>query len=306
MQSIRLEDADDEEALAEAKRSRLEAGMVTERTETVGDRTFNLVERVFDYDRDTSLEEGWDRYKPNYRGCLTVDEVVETKLYEAALVDDDANASKSDANASLSPAIQTDSKFDRGNDKDGKHYWLTPPALYTFLNDLFGPFDFDPCPYPRPEGFDSLTCEWGQRNYVNPPFGSTIDNNGKKVGPTAWVQKALEERAKGKFTVIVFPVDGWMHLIFEAIGGVCSGGGAIYTIDPTVKWLATEDGTPGPGAGRPIACFVIEPEGTKEKDAAIQKLFNECGFPGYWKDNITEPEWDEITERFEKELAELD
>ena len=72
------------EALAEAKRRRLAAGMVTERTETVGGKTFHLVDRVFDYCRESSLAEGWDRLRPNDRGCLTVDELVDFKLYQAA------------------------------------------------------------------------------------------------------------------------------------------------------------------------------------------------------------------------------
>src|SRR5579863_1331970 len=75
-------------------------------------------------------------------------------------------------------------KFHVGNGDDGKHYWLTPPALYAELDAEFH-FDFDPCPYPLPEGFDGLTCDWGQRNYVNPPFGSIV-HHGKKKGPTAW------------------------------------------------------------------------------------------------------------------------
>ena len=67
----------------------------------------------------------------------------------------------------------SDNKFHRGA-PDGKHYWLTPPALYAELNAEFH-FDFDPCPYPLPDGFDGLTCEWGQRNYVKggPPQALT-------------------------------------------------------------------------------------------------------------------------------------
>ena len=61
--------------------------------------------------------------------------------------------------------------FVTGNKIDQKHYWLIPPDLYNELNAEFN-FDFDPCPYPRPEGFDGLTCEWGKRNWVNPPSGS--------------------------------------------------------------------------------------------------------------------------------------
>src|ERR1039458_4437209 len=62
-----------------------------------------------------------------------------------------------------------DNKFNRGA-KDGKHYWLTPPDVYADLDGQYH-FDFDPCPYPKPDDFDGLTCEWGQSNYVNIPFG---------------------------------------------------------------------------------------------------------------------------------------
>ena len=105
---------------------------------------------------------------------------------------------------SISPPknqIVTANKFHAGNGVDGKHYWLTPSDLYSQLDAEFD-FDFDPCPYPLPKGFDGLTCEWGQSNYVNPPFGS-IMHEGRKKGPTAWVRKAIEEHAKGKTVVLV-------------------------------------------------------------------------------------------------------
>lgn len=52
-------------------------------------------------------------------------------------------------------------------------YWLTPPDLYAKLDQEFA-FDFDPCPYPRPEGYNSLVEEWGTSNYVNPPFSNPM------------------------------------------------------------------------------------------------------------------------------------
>jgi hypothetical protein len=141
-------------------------------------------------------------------------------------------------------------KFNKGA-KDGKHYWLTPPALYAQLDAMYH-FDFDPCPYPRPPGFDGLHCEWGQSNYVNIPFGTT-DQRGKPVGPTAWVRKAISECRKGKLVVFVFPLQRWQMELLEAVGARVRNLG-------DVRWLAIEDGSPSPSSSRPLACFVLEPE----------------------------------------------
>jgi hypothetical protein len=139
-------------------------------------------------------------------------------------------------------------KFHSGNGGDGKHYWITPPELYESLNAEFG-FTFDPAPYPLPEGFDGLTCEWGDSNYVNPPFGSIV-HQGKKKGPTAWARKALAEAKKGRRTVLVYPIDKWVLMLLAAGAKVRNLG--------DVRWLATEDSKPGKGTGRHIAAFVIE------------------------------------------------
>ena len=144
-----------------------------------------------------------------------------------------------------------DNKFHKGNGTDKKHYWLTPPDVYNKLNDEFE-FDFDPCPYPLPDGFDGLTCEWGGSNYVNPPFGSII-HDGKKKGATAWVRKAIEENNKGKMVVFVFPIDKWILMFLKQIGTEVRNLGDIH-------WLSIEDGLPGKGTGRHIACFILKPK----------------------------------------------
>jgi hypothetical protein len=145
----------------------------------------------------------------------------------------------------------SENKFHQGNGDDGKHYWLTPPALYANLNLEFS-FNFDPCPYPLPEGFDGLTCDWGASNYVNPPFGS-IMHEGKKKGPTAWARKAISEADKGKKVVLVYPIDKWVLMLLAAGAEVRNLG--------DVRWLATEDNSAGKGTGRHIAAFILD--GTK-------------------------------------------
>ena len=158
----------------------------------------------------------------------------------------------------LSTLQPADNKFHQGNGDDGKHYWLTPPDVYSNLDAEFG-FDFDPCPYPLPEGFDGLTCDWGRSNYANIPFGSII-HEGRKKGPTAWVRKALAEQAKGRGTVLLYPVDKWILMMLAAGAEVRNLG--------DVRWLATEDGQPGKGTGRHIAAFVLEPV-TPEDDLRV-------------------------------------
>jgi len=142
-----------------------------------------------------------------------------------------------------------ETKFHAGNSADGKHYWLTPPDLYGQLELEFN-FTFDPCPYPLPEGFDGLTCEWGSSNYVNPPFGS-IMHAGKKKGMTAWVRKAIEEYRKGKKVVMVYPIDKWVLMLLKEGAEVRNLG--------DIKWLAIEDQSKGRGTGRHIACFILDP-----------------------------------------------
>lgn len=149
-----------------------------------------------------------------------------------------------------SQTLPSDNKFHRGNGADGKHYWLTPPELYGVLDAEFH-FNFDPCPHPLPDGFDGLTCEWGKSNYVNPPFGSIL-HEGRKKGPTAWARKAIEEYGKGKLVVLVYPIDKWVLMILSAIGSSVRNLG-------DVRWLSIEDGLPGKGTGRHIACFVLDP-----------------------------------------------
>jgi hypothetical protein len=128
-----------------------------------------------------------------------------------------------------------------GSSKDGKHYWLTPPELMKELQDEFK-FNHDACPYPKPDGLDSLATDWGSSTYVNPPFS----------GPTAWVRKSIAESEKGKRVVFVFPVPKWVLLLLKA-----------KTLKEVrnlkdVKWCAIEDGSPGKGIGQHIAMFVLD------------------------------------------------
>ena len=91
-------------------------------------------------------------------------------------------------------------------------YWITPPHLSDHLNAEFA-FDFDPCPYPRPDGHDALTIAWGRMNYVNPPYRRT---DGNTHGPTAFVRKAIAEQQHGRSSVLLLPVQSYINLLLES------------------------------------------------------------------------------------------
>jgi len=71
--------------------------------------------------------------------------------------------------------------------------WNTPKAFYEELDKEFS-FDYDPCP-PNPQ-IDGLSTEWGQRNFVNPPYGRELPK---------WIKKGYEEYLKGKLVVFLIP-----------------------------------------------------------------------------------------------------
>jgi DNA N-6-adenine-methyltransferase Dam len=131
--------------------------------------------------------------------------------------------------------------------KEEKRYWKTPLDVYQKLDQEFH-FDFDPCPFPLPNGYNSLNVEWGQSSYVNPPFRK---KDGAGYGPTAWVRKAIEENKTGKRVVLLLPVQSYVNLLLEAGAELRSAG--------RVRWLEanTNEASKSPS---PICCFILNPK----------------------------------------------
>ena len=78
--------------------------------------------------------------------------------------------------------------------KSGTQHWATPRAVYDALDAEFH-FNDDPCPYQN-EMEDGLARAWGDRTFVNPPYGREI---GK------WVRQGYNESRRGKLVVMLIP-----------------------------------------------------------------------------------------------------
>jgi hypothetical protein len=127
---------------------------------------------------------------------------------------------------------------------------ITPPETYDPLDAEFH-FDFDPCPYPRPPGFNGLKAKWGRCNWLNPNYLREDGVDGK--GPTAFVRRAIDEQAKGKTSVLLLSVPIAVNLLIEAGAEMRSMG--------RIRWL-NEYGERHPSPP-PIACFILR---GKEQD----------------------------------------
>lgn len=82
----------------------------------------------------------------------------------------------------------------------------TDDGLLKEFQELYGKFDFDPCPV-NPK-FDGLEVDWGQNNYVNPPFNAM----------EKWLTKAVTEWLKGnKQIIFLLPVNRLCNMYFIRI-----------------------------------------------------------------------------------------
>jgi hypothetical protein len=140
-------------------------------------------------------------------------------------------------------------------------FWCTPPDIYGKLNDEFH-FDFDPCPFPKPDGFDSLSMEWGQMNFVNPPFRK---EDGGGFGPTAWVRKAIEQSKQGKGSFIIIPAQSYVNLLLESGAQLRSMG--------RIKWIDKETGEICKSPS-PITGFYLPPGKEAEYKKSVPTLFD--------------------------------
>ena len=93
--------------------------------------------------------------------------------------------------------------------KNNDDNYATPPDFYGELNKRFN-FDFDPCPYNEGKIIkDGLKIEWGERNYVNPPYSQKLKE--------AFVIKGIQEMRKGKLCVFLIPVSTSTKLFHDFI-----------------------------------------------------------------------------------------
>ena len=133
----------------------------------------------------------------------------------------------------------------------------TPPLLKMLIAESFNVvFDFDPCPYKSSEDFLAEDAEWGMCNFVNPPYRGC-----KKGSIKRFINKALQEREKGKTSVFLIPVNSSSDYF---IGNIFPNMSSIIFL-PKVKFVGYDKFFP-----RPLCAIKFAPKDTEEKTFRIQ------------------------------------
>lgn len=87
--------------------------------------------------------------------------------------------------------------------------YATPPEFYNKLNHEFN-FDYDPCPYNEGDIIiDGLKTEWGNSNFINPPYSQKLKEQ--------FIKKGIIESRKGKVCVFLIPVSTSTKLFHDYI-----------------------------------------------------------------------------------------
>lgn len=90
-----------------------------------------------------------------------------------------------------------------------KDDWATPDDFYKKINNEFN-FDFDPCPFQHDLTlWNGLEIEWGDRNYINPPYSRELKEK--------FINKAVTESKKGKLCVMLLPVSTSTKIFHDVI-----------------------------------------------------------------------------------------
>jgi hypothetical protein len=148
------------------------------------------------------------------------------------------------------------------SDQTPKHY-VTPPDHLAWLNENYGPFDFDAAPANREEGYDALTVAWGNRTYANGPFSARNSPDG--VGPAAYARKAIQENKLGKRIVMPLPGRSYENELLAAGAEAVALGQVPY-----------EDAATGePMASPPYIALYVLWESPEQSPAGLRKRVTE-------------------------------
>lgn len=127
--------------------------------------------------------------------------------------------------------------------------WQTPKEIFNELDEEFD-FDLDVaasdsnhlCKRYFTEEDDSLVCDWGDSNYLNPPYSD----------PDPWIEKSIEQHKLGKNVVLLLPSDTgtkWFKKAFESANEV-------RFISGRIAFINANTGKEVPGNNKASVIFV--------------------------------------------------
>jgi len=102
--------------------------------------------------------------------------------------------------------------------------WETPHYILEWVKEKYGDY-FDPCPLGGANSdFDGLKEDWGDINYINPPYSRGLKDD--------FIRKAYTESQKGKICILLIPSNTDTKIFHEVI----APNSYIYFIKSRIKF----------------------------------------------------------------------
>ena len=133
----------------------------------------------------------------------------------------------------------------RGIRRSGR-YWLTPPALWRKLDAEFH-FDYDPCPSRCQRDATHWMRNGGRATTSIRRFTKTM---WRRLGANSFRPQSDRAAAKGKTSVLIFPVYDYLSLLLEAGAEIRSLG--------QVPFRDVDNHRPAPDPAN-VACSILRP-----------------------------------------------
>lgn len=134
--------------------------------------------------------------------------------------------------------------------RDISDSWRTPSYLFQWFNKKFN-FDMDVCASDENHlvdryftiDDDALSQEWGWVNFANIPYSQ----------PMPWIEKAIEQKNRGKITVMLVPADPstkWFKLGFD-------NADKVIFISGRISFIRADTGEAGSSYNKGSCVFVF-------------------------------------------------
>lgn len=163
--------------------------------------------------------------------------------------------------------------YDSNTPVDIRDLWQTPLNIFEFWDKVVDGFTHDVAaadynhlvPSYFTEKDNALSLEWGEKNWCNPPYSDI----------SSWVEKAIEQAWKGKYTVMLVPSNIDTRWFSSAVD--CAKCRIAFFTGKRIHFIRADTGEQIKGNPRGSMFLIFEPDADYNDEDADLKFSNVDG-----------------------------